>query len=71
MKMKKILCGVLFGLTVLIGAGGSQVVKAEEATELDLSSAAVFPDAEFRKELKTYYDTDKDDKLSDAEISRI
>ena len=70
MKMKKILCGVLFGLTVLIGAGGSQVVKAEKTTELDLSSAAVFPDAEFRKELKTY-DTDDNGKLSDAEIKAI
>lgn len=70
MKMKKILCGVLFGLTVLIGAGGSQVVKAEETTELDLNSATVFPDAEFRKELKTY-DTDDNGKLSDAEIKAI
>ena len=70
MKMKKILCGVLFGLTVLIGAGGSQVVKAEETTELDLNSAAVFPDAEFRKELKTY-DTDGNGKLSDAETKAI
>ena len=54
----------------MIGAGGSQVVKAEETTELDLSSAAVFPDAEFRKELKTY-DMDDNGKLSDAEIKAI
>ena len=54
----------------MIGAGGSQVVKAEETTELDLSSATVFPDAEFRKKLKTY-DTDNNGKLSDAEIKAI